>query len=222
MKAATILSQNGFPLLRRQTVVLATISGLTVVFLKLAASVVKGNAFYWDAPLMLKLHTLSRPWLDQVMLGITHTGGALTVVVFAGLLYWLHRRGERSLFWGAVVSFLGAVSLNGLLKTFFARPRPDVFPPLTAVHTYSFPSGHTVAAISLYGFLAFAFWQAGQKWRAALPAVWVLLIALSRVYLGVHYPSDVIGALTFGGIWLLGMIYWLIMSRNEETNPGYL
>jgi len=217
MKATTTPSQNGFSLLRRQVVILPMISGLTIAFLKLAADVGRGVSFSWDGSLMLMLHTLSRPWLDQVMLGITRTGGALTVVAFAGLLYWLHRRRERSLFWGAAVSFLGAVSLNGLLKTFFARPRPNVFSPLTVVYTYSFPSGHTVAAISLYGFLAFALWQAGQKWWATLSAMWVLFIALSRVYLGVHYPSDVIGALAFGGIWLLSVIYWLTTSRDRKT-----
>lgn len=199
----------------KQNVVLVIISGLTVVFLSLAGNLSQGKTFSWDAPFMLKVHSLSQPWLDFVMLGITHTGGAFVALSFAVSLYWLYKSENYDLFWGAAISFLGAISINSFLKLFFARPRPTIFPPLTAVHTYSFPSGHTVAAISLYGFLAFALWQMGKKWQAALATSWVLLIALSRVYLGVHYPSDVLGALAFGGIWLLGVIYWLMIEKRK-------
>lgn len=197
---------------------LLIISGLVFVFCVLAANILSGEPFRWDGSLMRGLHQFSRPWLDQVMLGITYTGSELTVITFAGLLYWLYRSQEMKFFWGAVISFLGAISLNGLIKLFFARPRPSEFPPLSPAHTYGFPSGHTVAAISLYGFLAYAFWQNGKKGWAALAAGWIFLIAISRIYLGMHYPSDVIGGLVFGGIWLLGVIYAITTTIKYETS----
>ncbi|HHH72373.1 MAG TPA: phosphatase PAP2 family protein, partial [Sulfuricurvum sp.] len=160
------------------------------------------------------VHAYSRPWLNVVMLAITQTGGVLTALVFIALLYWLYWLGEFRWMWAAAVSFLGPISVNALLKLWFARPRPDVFTPLIAVHTFSFPSGHTAAAVSLYGFLAFVLWRADKKPLAVLSLLWVFLVALSRVYLGVHYPSDVLGALTFGGAWLLGVMGWFFMRGS--------
>ena len=218
MKAISTTSPLKEHLRNKQNAILAIISGLTVIFLSLAENLLQGKSFSWDAPFMLKVHSFSQPWLDFIMVDITHTGGTLVALSFALCLYWLHKAEKRDLFWGTAISFLGAVSINSFLKLLFARPRPAVFPPLTAVYTYSFPSGHTVAAISLYGFLAFALWQMGKKWQAVLSATWVLLIALSRIYLGVHYPSDVIGALAFGGIWLFGVIYWILLPKSKENN----
>ncbi|HUV91615.1 MAG TPA: phosphatase PAP2 family protein [Anaerolineales bacterium] len=190
-------------------ILLATWGLLSILFMELAGDIWRNETFAWDAPVMLFIHSYSQPWLNSLMVLITQSGGWVTAVVFLGLVYWLRRCGAASWAWGAAISFLGAISLNGILKIIFSRPRPGVFSPLTAVHTYSFPSGHTVAAVSLYGFIAFALWRSGHKPWAILAGGWVLLIALSRVYLGVHYPSDVLGGIAFGGLWLLLVLVYL-------------
>ena len=217
MKITTDSSSREFFSLGKESAILASISVLTLIFFALADNILKGQSFAWDIPLMLAIHRFSHPWLDTIMLGITHSGGAWIPLVFFAFLYYLHKKGAKKFFWGAALSFLGSALLSSLLKTLFARPRPEVFAHLTQVHSYSFPSGHSVAAISLYGFLAFVLWKDKKKWQAILAGTWVLLIALSRVYLGVHYPSDVLGGLALGGIWSLGIIYSQVVPMERET-----
>ncbi len=184
------------------------------LFLELAGNVWRQEGFAWDAPLMLGIHRYSRPWLDQVMLWVTKTGSDLAFVFLMTLSAWLLYSGKRleALFF--IASFVGAVSLNYLLKLLFARPRPEVFPPLVVARTYSFPSGHTVAAVSLYGLLALYLWHEGLRVLASISASWVLVVGFSRIYLGAHYPSDVLGAMAVGGIWLI--IMWKAYTRLAQ------
>ena len=187
------------------------------VFLELAGDVWLKEGFAWDAPLMLAIHRLQTPWLDELMKAITQIGnlGVALVTVLATLWFWRHRR------WGELValltSVLGAVSLNAVLKIVFARPRPSVFPPLVTEHTYSFPSGHTITAMALYGFLAIILWREHRRIWALLAGALIPLVGFSRIYLGVHYPSDVLGALMLGGLWLLIVVLGLAWHRHNQV-----
>ncbi len=190
----------GFGSEKRVLVLLALLAWL---FLELADDVWRHEGFPWDAPVMLAIHRLSRPWLDTAMWWVTQTGSVLAVVFLAILVVWFlsKRKTPEAILFPA--SFFGAISMNYLLKQVFARPRPEVFPPLVVEHTYSFPSGHTIASVSLYGLLAVYLWDQGRRALAFLSAFWVLAVAFSRVYLGAHYPSDVLGAMAVGGIWVI-------------------
>lgn len=196
------------PLLRNKTTMwkwgLALVSFVAALmgFLALAEDVWERDPFPWDVPLMVFLHNHSAPWLDSLMSFITQTGGLLTIPVLGILLWFLWRQKQQELAIVLTFNLLGVVVLNALLKNLFARPRPSVFQPLATVHTYSFPSGHTIVAVALYGFLALILWQNQLRKLAVLSGLWVFLIALSRIYLGVHYPSDVLGALLLGSAWL--------------------
>jgi undecaprenyl-diphosphatase len=183
-------------------------------FLALAEDVWERDPFLWDVPMMVFLHNHSAPWLDSLMLFITQTGGLLTIPVLGIVLWFLWCQKQQELAIVLTFNFLGAVVLNALLKNLFARPRPLVFQPLTIVHTYSFPSGHTIAAVALNGCLALILWQNQRRRMAVLSGLWVFLIALSRIYLGVHYPSDVLGALLLGSAWLgLVMVLYQLSGR---------
>ncbi|GAB4536845.1 MAG: hypothetical protein Fur0018_27590 [Anaerolineales bacterium] len=177
------------------------------LFLELAGDIRGREGFPWDAPLMNALHGYQSPLLDAAMKTVTETAAAGAVLVFLALLFWLWWQSAWREMGGAALSFLGAVSSNTALKLFFSRPRPTVFVPLVVEHSYSFPSGHSVAAMSLYGFLAVTLWRRGYRAPAILAAGWPFLVALSRVYLGVHYPSDVLGGLAFGALWLLTGVF---------------
>ncbi len=209
-----VAAVGGFGSEKRALVLLALFAWL---FLELVDDVWRREGFPWDAPLMLAIHCLSRPWLDTVVWWVTQTGSVLAVVFLAILVVWFlyKRRTPEAILFPA--SFFGAVSMNYLLKQVFARPRPEVFPPLAVEHTYSFPSGHTIASVSLYGLLAVYLWDEGRRAKAFLSAFWILAVAFSRVYLGAHYPSDVLGAMAVGGIWVICMWEMYIRFRRRTA-----
>jgi len=173
------------------------------LFVELADDVWRREGFTWDAPIMLAIHRYSTPLLDRIMWLVTETGSVIGILLLVLLAAWLWRNRFRLEAVMFVLSFAGGEIITALLKQFFARPRPDVFPPLMTEHSYSFPSGHTIAAVSLYGLLAIFLWRHNRKGLALFSGGWVLAVALSRVDLGMHYPSDVLGALAVGIIWII-------------------
>lgn len=98
-----------------------------------------------------------------------------------------------------------------IIKKIVARPRPNLFPPLDYVTNHSFPSGHALGTIVVYGILAFFLVEHYPKRKRViyiLTAVFLFLIGLSRIYLGVHWPSDILGGWLIGGTILTAVIWW--------------
>jgi membrane-associated phospholipid phosphatase len=161
-----------------------------------------------------------------VMLAITQAHSLLAIatgsVVFAAALARL-----REWYWMLTLALAvgGGVGLNALLKLAFERARPHMEDPLLILDSYSFPSGHAAAATVFYGVLA-AF-LVSRTWRHDLRALAVAmailatsLVALSRVYLGVHYVSDVVAAMCSSTAWLvlcLSAVHRLVRRRMAET-----
>ena len=172
------------------------------VFLELAEDVWMKEGFAWDAPFMLAVHQWRAPWLDVLMIGVTYIGSPGVFVIAPAIALWLWRRQRPSAAVTLMVSGLGAALLSSSLKLLFARPRPVVFSPLIAETSYSFPSGHALNAIAFYGFIAYLLWQQRQRGWAVAASFFALCICFSRIYLGVHYPSDIVGAISIGLLWL--------------------
>ena len=182
-----------------------------LLYWELAEGVYLEKGFVWDEALMLALHSLSQPWLDTLFMAVTHTAGILIVFPVSAMFIYLWRRSERIT---AVLLVAAAITfplISLLLKSQFERPRPDVFPPLVVEHTASFPSGHTLTAVVVYGLISVLLWQRGHRFLSIISGIWVFVIALSRVYLGAHYPSDVLASLALGTILLI--IFQFIDSR---------
>ena len=176
---------------------------LAGVFTALAEDVWFREGFAWDAPIIQAIHQFSNPWLDPLMSLVTQTGEAgaiVIVVIMAAWFIWKNRRMDAL---SVVASFGGAAALNTLLKLIFARPRPALFPPLVLENDFSFPSGHVTASVAVYGFLAVLLWRSKHRLWALVAGAWVLLVTVSRIYLGVHYPSDTLAALAFASLWLM-------------------
>ena len=146
--------------------------------------------------------------MTQAMLLITHVhgmaGSTILGLMLAAWWYWSRQR-----YWltTLVVALPGGMLLNVLLKYVFQRARPSFDEPLLTLTTYSFPSGHTANAALLYGLLGSWLWvrHRGSGARLAIVACACMMVALvgtSRMYLGVHYLSDVLAAMAAAGAWL--------------------
>ena len=206
-------------LLSRWALSLIIVFGAAFIFVELAEDVWLKEGFSWDVPAMRAIHRLSTPWLDVAMKSVSLTASALVIILVAGIAFWLwHWQRDMLNALTLIVALGGSVVINTLLKVVFARPRPDVFQPLTVEHSYSFPSGHTSTAIAFYGLLAILLWRADRRGGALLSGLWVLAVAFSRVYLGVHYPSDVLGSLALGTIWIFAvmLVYDRYYGRRKQ------
>ena len=161
-----------------------------------------------DAQLSTWLHSHGSPFLTRVMFAITFFGSTLAATLIA-VPFGLYLLWRRRFYWLAAMisSIVGGILLNRLLKYAFHRPRPFFNDPLLKLTSYSFPSGHTMTATVLYGVLAVYFFTTTTDWRARVlivcsASLLILLVGLSRMYLGAHYLSDVLGAMTEGLAWL--------------------
>lgn len=126
-------------------------------------------------------------------------------------------------FWLVFGATLGAVLLTVLLKTYFARERPQLVPHLSIVHSFSFPSGHSMMASAVYLTLGtlLARWVPRRSLQIYIICVSLLLsvlVGLSRIYMGVHYPTDVLGGWAVGLAWAL--VCWTIARRIEHSGKS--
>jgi len=158
--------------------------------------------------------------------GVTALGNAVTLlVVSAGAAALLLARGRRADALLVGLSLAGAEALTFGLKLGFRRERPFFADPLAQESTFSFPSGHAMVSMAVYGALAFVLARGSTAWvtRAAVLAgatALVLLIGFSRLYLGVHYLSDVLAGLTAGLAWLVVCILAIALHEARPLSRG--
>ncbi len=208
---------------RRSAGVLAVLLlavGALLAFAEIAGEVVEGDTRAFDAAVLLALRTpadtadpIGPPWVEAAFRDLTTLGGTsvLTVVTLATLGYLL-LAGKRATAALVAVAVLGGTLLSSLLKAGFERPRPDLVAHLVEVSSQSFPSGHaTLSAVTwltLGTLLATV--QSRRRLKAYVLGVAIavtLLVGTSRVYLGVHWPTDVIAGWCIGTAWAL--LSWL-------------
>lgn len=148
------------------------------------------------------------PWMRSAS-AIGGTAGRLILLALSlGALFRAGRR--KDAYWLAAM-MAGGTALNLILKQIFAAPRPDLLPHLDIVHTYSFPSGHAAGNMMFFGALAMLIARPAGYWAAA--AI-IALIGISRVWLGVHWPSDVMAGWIEGLGWLAFCAIWLPARRG--------
>lgn len=160
-----------------------------------------------DQGILLAIQKLHVPLLDRLMLSITSLGDPVVLLLIClglgiGPLY-NSRRSEATTLGIAAV---GAIGLNCWLKALFGRARPALWDRLINVGLHSFPSGHAMASIAVYGFLAYILAKQFPQWRGrifTLTVVLIVAIGFSRLYLGVHWPTDVVAGYAIGLAWLI-------------------
>lgn len=181
------------------------------LFVELADEVLEQEAIFFDEVILSALAGIASPALTRFMLLVTDSAADVFVapVMLALLVLWWRKR--RADWIALAVSVTGALALNLLAKNLFGRARPDLFPHLQEVGGYSFPSGHSQAAMAFYLVLAYLLARrVAPRWRPLIylaAGVWVVLVGLSRNYLSVHYPSDVLAAFAVTAPWVAAVIF---------------
>ena len=179
----------------------------TVAFASLAENVLEGGTQTFDVAILEWLHGHQSKALTAVMVEMTYLGTGTVVIVVVGvaaLFLWHteHKHSARLL----LAATIGNILLNGALKLVYHRPRPSVFAWQTTAVSSSFPSGHAMSATVVYGTVAYLLMRLQKhRWAKMLTltgaTLLILLICLTRLYLGVHYPSDVLGGIVVGLAW---------------------
>ena len=173
------------------------------------------------------LHSHATTHLTSFFFVVTALGSTVAVVLLGVVVTALLARRRRwTLLWTWIAAVAGSAILNWLLKVIFQRPRPHFAHPLLVEGSYSFPSGHAMESFVAYGMLAYLavlLWLRSWETRVAVicgAALVVVLIGFSRMYLGVHYFSDVIAGYAAGGVWLSALITGAEAMRRGGKKGG--
>jgi len=212
----------------RSLISIIRLAGLAVAalamwgFATIAEEVLEKETYAFDKSILLDLRSLHTPLRDRLMLGLTFLGEPnllLILSVSLGIILWVRK--HRSEATTIAVTGAGAIALNLLLKTLFARARPQLWERTVDVRFYSFPSGHAMISMVIYGLLGYLLGSRFPKqrwWIYSLTVVLVAAIGFSRLYLGVHWPTDVIAGYAAGLIWLMACIFSLEIWKQFRAS----
>jgi membrane-associated phospholipid phosphatase len=211
------------------TAALVALGIAIILFALIAADVVTGGAgTLIDARLSIWLHAHTTARLTTFFALISKLHSSLYVgIVIALICTYLWTKHLRYWVLSLLLSVCGGMLLNVALKDLFVRPRPSFSDTIPRLHTFSFPSGHTMVASVFYGSLCVLLVSRTQSWilRALAIVVAFLMIALvgfSRMYLGVHYLMDVMGAIAEGSAWLTTSFLIVALVRKHRALSSHL
>lgn len=208
------------------------------LFVGVAGEVVEGDTQAFDEKMVLALRNpadLADPigplWLEEIGRDLTALGGvAILTILVTGVVGFLFLQGTTRAAYFVTIAVVGGVLLGALLKDLFNRPRPELVPHLSYVYTTSFPSGHSLNAAVVYLTLGVLLARLQQRrvlklYVMAVAALLTVAVGISRVYLGVHWPTDVLAGWTAGAVWALccwSVMWWLqrrgeVESQDEAT-----
>ena len=193
----------------RPTIAILLCILFTGIFVFLAVGISRDTMIGFDRPIIQTVQGWEASWLTPIMNAFTHIGSTKVVmaliIVVTALLFWGFRARSSAYFF--FFALIGTGVLNQTLKIIFKRARPE-FHRLAEATGYSFPSGHTMMAFSLYTMAVILLWRQLRTTTAKIVllafAVFMFgMIAISRIYLGVHYPSDIAGGISASAFWII-------------------
>ncbi|MBB4636579.1 undecaprenyl-diphosphatase [Longimicrobium terrae] len=209
---------------RRWRILLALFAGVLLPLLgfgMLANDVMEHEGLFWDAPILHFVHDQSTPALDRFMLFMSAIGYAWGVVPAVPVLFIIlmaYRRRGDALFFALAVG--GAGLMNRGAKLFFRRTRPALWTSIAPETSFSFPSGHAMGSMALAAAVVALLWPTRWRWPAiVVGGAFTFLVGLSRVYLGVHYPSDVLAGWSASLAWVVGVSF-VAYGRAAKPRPS--
>ena len=209
-------------------------AGLIWAFGAIAEEVVEGDTHKLDMAILMALRTdgsppdlIGPPWFEEMMRDITALGSyAFIIIVVAAAVGYLLLIRKWALALLMLVAVVGGMLISNLLKSGFDRPRPEL-DHAARVFSPSFPSGHAMLSAVTFLTLGALLTRVNVDWRAkvyflSIAVLLTIIVGLSRIYLGVHYPSDVIAGWCVGSAWALicwATALWL-QSRGQVESPS--
>jgi membrane-associated phospholipid phosphatase len=181
----------------------------------------ESEVFSFDKSLLLWIHQFANPLFDRLFLFITALGDSeMVVIILLSTIFWLGM--ERRYLDGIRVFILcsGGFLINSVMKLFFARPYPEVWQKLIAEYSFSFPREHAVSSMIIYGFVAYLMKKEFPEYKVVIQAsviTVIVAIGFSRLYLGVHYPTDIIAGYGIGFLWLINCLQLTLDDNTEST-----
>lgn len=204
---------------------------MAVLFFKIFQEILEQDTLYLDREIANFIYVWRTPWLTQVMILITNLGAeymiAIAIII---VIFFVWKKHKREALTFTIILIMGAI-INLSLKQLIHRPRP-VIAPLIVESSSSFPSGHAMNAAVFYLSVSFYFYHFTRKKKLSsavtvVSIILILLIGFSRIYLGVHYPSDVVAGYVVGTWWLVLAILisksvsWFKIFKAEEKKAVY-
>jgi membrane-associated phospholipid phosphatase len=212
----------------RPLFILGAAALLVGLFLKLTAEIRAGAVDALDLYILTHIVQARIPALDRAAVAITTLGSppVLTLFIVLGLLFFLIRKNQRDALFLAVGSLAIPLLTNGL-KPVFSRPRPPDAFHLVDVTSFSYPSGHAGGATVCYLLIAILLCQHYSSARARMAILITALgivaaVGFSRLYLGVHYPSDIFSGFLLGAGWVLIITAWRDLSKAPSGSGDHL
>ncbi|MFJ7753571.1 phosphatase PAP2 family protein [Peribacillus muralis] len=208
--------------LKLQLMIAFIVSVFALIGFSFMAFAVSANDYLkFDSEVISVVQGWESPILTGIMKFFTYIGSTGSIIILSlFILIFLYKvlkhRLELVLF---IAVMAGSPLLNALVKLCFQRTRPDLH-RLIEIGGYSFPSGHAMNAMSLYGILTFLLWRHikvkwGRMLLIVMSTLMILTIGISRIYLGVHYPSDIIAGYLAGGFWI-AMSIWFFQRYQDR------
>jgi len=211
---AAFLRRHGLRLILLFTGVLLPLWG----FAGLVEELREGEPFVFDDPVLLFAHGMATAGFDRVFLlfsALGYTWGVVPLDIVLVLVLALRRRAREGLFAGLALG--GSALLNLATKQLFARERPTLWESISPEDTFSFPSGHAMGSMTLAWVALLLAWRTRWRWPVAVTAaLFTVLVGLSRIYLGVHYPSDILAGWTAASVWAVCCFF---MVFRHDLHP---
>lgn len=188
------------------------------IFGDLAEDVWEHGGFPFDVPILLAVHSSAQPQLDRIASVLTQFGvfwGVFPVTLLLMLL--LLKRSQWQALSYVVMTSVGSIVINRTAKVLLHRVRPHLWTSPAPEMDYGFPSGHAMASMTLVAMLVILSWSSRWRWLVLITGTgFVVAIGWTRLYLGVHYPSDILAGWMAALSWTLGVSLLIQPKRNPK------
>lgn len=184
------------------------------------------GGFPWDVPILLAIHSTSQPQLDAIVTFVTKLGvfwGVFPVAIVTGLILLIKRRWHALAY--LITTLTGSIVINRTAKVLLHRVRPHLWQSPAPELDYGFPSGHAMSSMTLVAVLVVLSWNTRWRgWTLLIGGLFVLTIGWTRLYLGVHYPSDILAGWMVSVAWAIGVSLLIkprVTPRNVAHEAGF-